>query len=191
MPTETPATQKGERTKERILAAALELFKKDGYEATTMRMVADAAGVSLGNAYYYFASKELLLQAFFQEVHEAHLLAAAPVLAGSKSLHARLLGVLLARLSVFEQVLAGSSQRLPRELLRELPPLLWTCSMGIVLYWIHDDSPGRGRTRALIEHSSELIVQLIRLASNPLLRPLRRRVLAMLADLQQLAGAAG
>src|SRR5712671_858513 len=159
MPTETPATQKGERTKERILAAALELFKKDGYEATTMRMVADAAGVSLGNAYYYFASKELLLQAFFREVHEAHLAAAAPVLAASKSLHARLLGVLLARLSVtepyhhfsalmfrtaadpksplhpfhaaqagirrdgealFEQVLAGSSQRLPRELLREL-----------------------------------------------------------------------
>ena len=71
---------KGERTKQRIVAAALELFREQGYEATTMRMVADAAEVSLGNAYYYFASKELLLQAFYREVHEAHLAAAAPVL---------------------------------------------------------------------------------------------------------------
>ena len=34
---------KGERTKQRIVAAALELFRKNGYEATTMRMVAEAA----------------------------------------------------------------------------------------------------------------------------------------------------
>ncbi|MCC7062411.1 MAG: helix-turn-helix transcriptional regulator, partial [Planctomycetes bacterium] len=64
-----PNTSKGERTKERILQAALELFRELGYEATTMRMVADAAKVSLGNAYYYFASKDLLLQAFYHEVH--------------------------------------------------------------------------------------------------------------------------
>ena len=65
------AASKGERTKQRIVAAALELFREHGYEATTMRMVAEHAEVSLGNAYYYFKSKDLLLQAFYREVHDA------------------------------------------------------------------------------------------------------------------------
>ena len=93
---------KGERTKERIVAAALELFRRDGYEATTMRAVAEAAGVSVGNAYYYFASKDELLQAFYLEVHEAHVAATRPALANARSLRARLLAVMLAKLEVIE-----------------------------------------------------------------------------------------
>lgn len=211
---------KGERTKERIVAAALDLFRRDGYEATTMRAVAEAAGVSLGNAYYYFASKDLLLQAFYREVHEAHVAAAGPVLERETSLHARLLGVMLCKLDVIEpyhhfsalmfrsaadprsplnpfheesagirregealfaEVLRGV--KLPKDLAAELPALLWTYSMGIVLYWIHDDSPGHERTRRLIEHSVEIVVTCIKLAANPLLRPLKKRTLAMLRDL--------
>lgn len=212
---------KGERTKERIVQAALELFRRDGYDATTMRAVAEAAGVSLGNAYYYFASKELLLAAFYQEVHEAHVAASAPVLRREKTLKARLRGVMLAKLEViapyqhfsalmfrtaadpkspmnpfhaasagirregeqlFAEVLRGTS--LPKDLAAELPALLWTYSMGMVLYWIHDDSKGSERTRRLIEHSVELVAACIQLAANPLLRPLKKRTLAMLKDLQ-------
>lgn len=215
-------TPKGERTKERIVQAALELFREHGYEATTMRAVAERAGVSLGNAYYYFASKELLLQAFYHEVHEAHVAACKPVLAGSRDLKDRLLGVMRAKLEVIEpyhrfsslmfrtaadpksplnpfhpasapirsegerlyaEVVRGSDARVPVEIARELPSLLWTYDLGIVLYWIHDDSPGRARTRSLAKHTVDLAVQCIRLASNPLLRPLRKRVLALLADL--------
>jgi AcrR family transcriptional regulator len=218
---------KGERTKERIVQAALELFRRDGYEATTMRAIADAAGVALGNAYYYFASKELLLQAFYREVHESHLRAAAPVLKRERTLVARLRGVLLAKLGViapyrhfsalmfksaadpksplspfhpdaaavrregealFAEVLAGT--RLPADLRRELPPMLWLYDLGILLYWIHDDSRHSARTRKLIEHSVTLVSDLIKLAANPLLRPLRRRTLALLRDLQaDMAGA--
>ena len=42
---------KGERTKQAILDAALELFREHGYEATTMRMVAETAGVPLALDY--------------------------------------------------------------------------------------------------------------------------------------------
>ncbi len=51
-------TPKARRTRERILEAALKLFAEKGFEATTMRDVAQEADASLGLAYRYYASKE-------------------------------------------------------------------------------------------------------------------------------------
>jgi AcrR family transcriptional regulator len=50
----------------KILAAALELFAREGYEATSVREVAQAAGVAQGLLYSYFAGKEGLLHAIFE-----------------------------------------------------------------------------------------------------------------------------
>lgn len=83
-------TTKGERTRAQILYAALDLFKDRGYEKTTMRAVAEAAGVSLGNAYYYFKSKEHLIQAFYAHTHHEHLAACTEGLAEETKLQARL-----------------------------------------------------------------------------------------------------
>jgi len=58
-------TPKGELTQQRILDAALTLFASNGYEETTMREIATAAGCSLGLAYRYFASKEDLILALY------------------------------------------------------------------------------------------------------------------------------
>ena len=77
---------------------------------------------------------------------------------------------------------------MPKGLAAELPGLLWTYSMGMVLYWIHDDSKGNARTAALIERSVALIATSIRLAANPLLRPLRRQALDLLRDLRPASG---
>jgi AcrR family transcriptional regulator len=54
-------TRKAALTRQRILDAALSLFASNGYEATTMRDIAAAAGCSLGLTYRYFASKEDLV----------------------------------------------------------------------------------------------------------------------------------
>lgn len=59
---------RGEQTRAAIIEAALALFAERGFEATTMRAVADRAGVSVGNAYYYFRSKEQLVQGFYDRV---------------------------------------------------------------------------------------------------------------------------
>lgn len=218
-----PPPSKGERTKERIVATALELFREHGYEATTMRMVAEAAGVSLGNAYYYFATKDLLLAAFYREVHEAHVAAALPALRQPRSLRDRLLAVMRTKLDVIEPyhrfsalmfrsaadpashlnpfhadnadianagaelfaaALAGSSTKVPNDLADELPALLWTYSMGIVLYWIHDRSPARANTHRLVERTVDLVTTAIKLAANPLLRPFRRQVLTLVRELR-------
>jgi AcrR family transcriptional regulator len=66
MPPETAQkTAKAQKTKALILKAALEQFKEKGYGKTTMRDIARQAGVSVGNAYYYFQSKEeMILEVF-------------------------------------------------------------------------------------------------------------------------------
>ncbi len=85
------ATLKGDQTKSLILETALEMFRERGYEETTMRAIAKKAGVSLGNAYYYFHSKEYLIQAFYHRTHENHLAVSLPALEKDDSLKARLL----------------------------------------------------------------------------------------------------
>ena len=49
-----------ERSRERILAAALEVFAANGYEAASISDITAAAGVSRGLVAYYFATKEQL-----------------------------------------------------------------------------------------------------------------------------------
>ena len=46
----TDKTSKGDQTKALILETALEMFRERGYDETTMRAIAQKAGVSLGNA---------------------------------------------------------------------------------------------------------------------------------------------
>jgi AcrR family transcriptional regulator len=57
--------KKSERTREHIVKTALELFKEKGFELTTMRDVAQRAGLSVGSTYYYFRTKEALVLAFY------------------------------------------------------------------------------------------------------------------------------
>ena len=87
-------TPKGDQTRQLILDTALEMFRERGYEQTTMRAVAEKAGVSLGNAYYYFSSKEHLIQAFYQTMHDDHLVVALPALEKNDTLKSRLLTVI-------------------------------------------------------------------------------------------------
>ncbi len=55
-----------EESRARILESALALFAAHGYERTTIRMIAEAAGISQGLMYNYFSSKEQLIIALFQ-----------------------------------------------------------------------------------------------------------------------------
>jgi AcrR family transcriptional regulator len=89
-----PQTARGEQTKQLIVATALRMFRENGYEQTTMRAIAREAGVSVGNAYYYFSSKEHLIEAFYESMQVEHIAAARPVLAGSKDFGERLLGTM-------------------------------------------------------------------------------------------------
>jgi AcrR family transcriptional regulator len=91
-----PRTTKGEHSRAAIFDAALALFQERGYEATTMRAIAESAGVSLGSSYHYFASKEHLVLEFYRHTHVLHLAAIEPLLAREHDLTARLRGTVRA-----------------------------------------------------------------------------------------------
>ena len=227
MHTKTP---KGEQTRALILNTALDLLRERGYERTTMRAIANKAGVSLGNAYHYFGSKEHLIQAFYHRLHEEHLTASLSVLEKESSLKARLLSVMRLKIStlephhefagvlfktaadphsplnpfadgsapvrrdsvkLFENVVRDTKARIPDDLRAQLPYLLWLYHMGIILFWIHDQSPKRRRTYHVIDRTVDLIDRLITLASNPLMRPLRKKSLQFVAELRALELAEG
>ena len=55
---ETPATDKGQRTQQAIIDTAYALFIEKGYHGTSLRHIAQAAGIALGGIYNHFANKE-------------------------------------------------------------------------------------------------------------------------------------
>ncbi len=93
-------TSRGEETRRRIRDVALELFRRDGYEKTTMRTIASEAGVAIGNAYYYFSSKEELVQGFYRQLVESHVAASHEILEQHRSLEDRLREVVLAKIEL-------------------------------------------------------------------------------------------
>ena len=219
-------TPKGEQTRAAILNAALDLLQEQGYEKTTMRAIAKRAGVSLGNAYHYFGSKEHMIQAFYHRTHEEHLKATRSALKHESTLKARLLAVMRLKIStlepyhefagvlfktaadprsplnpfaheseqvrrdsikLFADMVANTRARIPPDLRAELPYMLWLYHMGIVLFWIHDTSAKHVRTYRLIDRTVDLIDKLISLASNPLMRPVRKRALVLVKELREFA----
>ena len=54
---------KGERTRAAILDAAYDLFLNQGYSATSMRQIAERAGLAVGGIYNHFSSKDEIFQA--------------------------------------------------------------------------------------------------------------------------------
>ena len=60
---------KGDRTRAALIEAAYELFNSKGYHGTSMRNIADAAGLALGGIYNHFSGKEDIFVAMLLERH--------------------------------------------------------------------------------------------------------------------------
>ena len=218
------ATAKAEETRERILDAALRLFRERGFDETTMRDIAAEAGVATGAAYYYFRSKEELVMAFYERTAEEARELLPGVLEESKELgdriravitmkidqfadHRRLL-VALVRIGIdpahplspfgeqtapmrdesiaaFAAAIESSKPAVPADLKEDLPRLLWLYMMGIILFWMFDASPSQRKTTKLLDGTLEMIVRLIGLSSLPLMKPLRKRMLAVVRSIEE------
>ena len=57
-------------TRQRILDTATDLFVERGYEATSLREIAEAVGVTKAALYYHFTSKDELLRALIEPLEE-------------------------------------------------------------------------------------------------------------------------
>jgi len=212
------ATAKAEETRERILDAALKLFRERGFDETTMRDIAAAAGVATGAAYYYFRSKEELVMAFYvrtadeardiipaQLGHSRDLGKRIRIIIDTKleqfAQHRRLM-VALVRIGIdpqhplspfgaetqvmrdesiafFRLAIADAKPAVPKDLVADLPRLLWLYMMGIILFWIFDESRGQRRTEALLDGTVDLMVRLLQISSLPMMGPMRKKLLTI------------
>ena len=103
-------TAKGDERKALIGETALRLFERDGYEKTTMRAISREAGVSVGSAYYYFASKDHLIQYFYDQVSDQHVARALDRMRPHRDLARRLSVDLHAWVDVAEPYRAFAAQ---------------------------------------------------------------------------------
>ena len=90
-------------------------------------------------------------------------------------------------IKLFEELVGETKARIPPDLRAELPYLLWLYHMGVILFWIHDSSAKHMRTYRLIDRTVDLVDRLVSLASNPLMRPVRRKALDLVHELRELA----
>jgi AcrR family transcriptional regulator len=200
---------KSEQTQQLILEIALNLFLKEGYERATMREIARQAGLSPGAAYYYFPSKEHIIQFYYEDSQRKQMMQARAVLEKETKLEQRLAGVVRAHIEVaqpyhsiarvlfktaadpshpispfsaeskpvrddntriFVDLLEGSAASLkgvPKKFRERLPELLWLYKMGVILYWLHDNSPKQAKTFKLIDVSAGLIASIITASKVP------------------------
>ncbi len=88
--------------------------------------------------------------------------------------------------AIFAEAIAD--ERFPDDVREAAPTLLWTLHMGILLYFLYDDSPQQRRTRKLIDAAVDFVIDVKRLATFPLLRPMRRKVMNVLREAGLLSG---
>lgn len=213
-------TPKAQLTRAHLLATALSVFRERGLESATMRELATAAGTSLGSTYYYFPSKEAIIQAYYDDVQAEHARRVTAALADSRldlkdrlraAFHSkldilqgdrRLLGALFRytgephhplsalgdgtrmnrqqSMAVFQTAIAD--EKLPDDIRTVLPSALWALHMGILLYFIYDESPEQQRTRHLVDGVLTFVVRVLALMTLPFLKPVRGSVITLLRD---------
>ena len=74
----------------------------------------------------------------------------------------------------FRRILIDCGIRVPKDLEPHMPEVLWMFQMGVIYFWISDDSRGQQRTTRLLELGSKTVATLLKIAGLPLTRPLRK-----------------
>lgn len=89
MPGEEAVQTAGVTRREQILANALELFRKQGYDRTSLREISERLGISKSGLYHHFEAKDDLLESLVSPLLDRiHEIAASPPVQGDEELRA-------------------------------------------------------------------------------------------------------
>jgi AcrR family transcriptional regulator len=212
-------TPKAEETGLRILDAALELFRQEGFDTATMRDIARKAGVATGAAYYYYPSKDAIVMGFYQRSNAEMQPKIEAALSEVNGLEKRLCEVIRVKLAHFapnrgvlrallrngadpkhplspfspqtkevrdidiawfRRILVDCGVRIPRDLEPHLPGILWFFQMGVIFFWVIDESANQTRTERLLDLAAKSVTALIRVSALPLMRPVRKTAIELI-----------
>ncbi len=85
----------------------------------------------------------------------------------------------------FDRALVDCGMRIPRDLKPHLPVVLWFFQMGVIMFWLIDESPRQARTERLLAVASRSVARLIRISSLPFMKPLRKAVMQLMEIAQE------
>lgn len=86
----------------------------------------------------------------------------------------------LASVAAFGEAMGDVS--MPADVRRIAPTVFWAMHMGILLYFLYDNSPSQARTRQLVDGAVDIAVRLVGTLRFPLFKPIRSRLTALLDD---------
>ena len=79
----------------------------------------------------------------------------------------------------FRRILVDCGVRIPRDLESHLPGVLWFFQMGVIFFWVIDESTEQARSNRLLDLAAKSVTFLIRVSALPLMRPVRRAALEL------------
>ena len=82
-------------------------------------------------------------------------------------------------LAWFRRILIDGGVRIPKDLAPHLPHVLWFFQMGVIFFWVIDESRHQARTERLLNLATKSIVSLVRFSALPLMRPVRKAALEL------------
>jgi AcrR family transcriptional regulator len=80
----------------------------------------------------------------------------------------------------FRKILVDCGTRIPRDLEPHLPGVLWFFQMGVIFFWVIDESPNQSRTTRLLDLATKSVATLIKVSALPLMRPVRKSALQLI-----------
>ncbi|TGK33293.1 TetR/AcrR family transcriptional regulator [Leptospira gomenensis] len=215
----TKETGKSQQTRSLLFNTAVSLFQKEGYDETTMRKIAQKAGLAVGASYYHFKTKEEIVLEFYRLTQEEAYIQNLEFCKKENELKVRIRNIVrfkieqfrgyekflhvLARsagdprhplspfseetrtiredaISLFRDAMDGCKESIPADLREILPYLFWLFQLGVIYVWLFDDSDSKNKAETLLERGCDLIFQLLRLSSLPLLRSVRKSLLSFI-----------
>jgi AcrR family transcriptional regulator len=87
----------------------------------------------------------------------------------------------------FRHILVDCGIRIPRDLDPVLPGILWFFQMGIIFFWVVDDSPEQKRTYELLQLAAKAVTKLVQLSTLPFMRPIRKTALQIVNLVSEVA----
>ena len=186
-----------EVTRVKLISSAVEIISEKGFRATTMKAIANHAGVGIATIYNYFPNKDKILYAYFEDQYikladqlnkvkgfdkyalneqiqllietsldnfledrefvkeAAHLAVFSPLTSFNDSKQARSIFLDTAK-DIWNQHIEKSGKKTP--MTQDWMLLMfWEYYLGIVAYWLKDESQNFNHTTQLIDKTSEII----------------------------------
>lgn len=151
--------------------AQMELAPRIEEGLSTTCTTRERVGAVIAVKFEYFTPNRSLLAALSTHIDPKHPL--SPFGESTRAIRER-------DISFMARALESSKIRVPDDIKRYLPRLLWLYQMGLILFWVYDSSPKQRRAEQLFEKSLAIVMGLIKLSALPLMRPLRRLVTDLL-----------